>query len=148
MIVATEGKYILRAYAWAFQKHSPYLDFFNFYLQEFNEKGAWDAIKSKYEARPQVCPDLSGMPIEFANCFTAFLALFGGICLAFLIMILECSKIEGLEKLFSPNNGLYPEKLDSSMMSTEAMKKTIDNQTDIIVNLQKQLMYIKNVPRL
>ena len=148
MIVATEGKYILRAYAWAFQKHSPYLDFFNFYLQEFNEKGAWDAIKSKYEARPQVCPDLSGMPIEFANCFTAFLALFAGICLAVVIMILECSKIEGLEKLFSQNNGLYPEKLDASMMSSEAMKKTIDNQTDIIVNLQKQLMYFKNVPRL
>ena len=39
LIVATEGQYFLRPYAWAFQKNSPYLDSFNFYLQEFIEKG-------------------------------------------------------------------------------------------------------------
>ena len=94
---------MLRPYAWAFQKHSPYLDCFNFYLQEFKEKGAWDAIKSKYESRPQVCPNMSGMPIEFSSCFTAFLALIGGIFIAFIIMLIECRKSENLKKIISPN---------------------------------------------
>ncbi len=76
-IVATSGKYFFRPYAWAFQKHSPYLDIFNFYLKEFKEKGTLGKIEKKYEPQPQVCPDLSGKPIEFSNCFTAFLALLG-----------------------------------------------------------------------
>ena len=77
-IVVTEGKYFKRPYTWPFQKHSPYLDIFNFYIHELIQKGQWNAIINKYQAQPQVCPDLSGMPIEFANCFTAFLCLIGG----------------------------------------------------------------------
>ena len=68
----------MRPYAWAFQKYSPYLDSFNFFFREFKEKGYWDAIQKQYEPQPQVCPDLSGMPIEWANCFTAFLFLCAG----------------------------------------------------------------------
>ena len=75
--MATGGKYFFRPYAWAFQKHSPYLDIFNFYIKEFKEKGTFRQIEKKYEPTPQVCPDLSGKPIEFPNCFTAFLGLFG-----------------------------------------------------------------------
>ena len=95
---------MLRPYAWPFQKHSPYLDCFNFYLREFKEKGAWDAIKSKYESRPQICPNTSGMPIEFSSCFTAFLALIGGVFVAFIIMLIEYSKIEKLKENISPNS--------------------------------------------
>jgi hypothetical protein len=77
--VVTKGKYFLRPYAWAFQQYSPYLDIFNYYISEMKEKGPWSAIISKYEAATQICPDQSGMPIEFANCFTAFLCLIAGI---------------------------------------------------------------------
>ena len=88
-IVVTEGKYFKRPYAWTFQKHSPYLDIFNFYIQEMIQKGQWNAIINKYQAQPQVCPDLSGMPIEFANCFTAFLCLIGGAFLGIIFLCIE-----------------------------------------------------------
>ena len=88
-IVVTEGKYFKRPYAWTFQKHSPYIDIFNFYITELTQKGQWNAIINKYQAQPQVCPDLSGMPIEFANCFTAFLCLVGGFALGLLLFLLE-----------------------------------------------------------
>ena len=88
-IVVTEGKYFKRPYAWTFQKNSPYLDIFNFYIQELIQKGQWNAIINKYQAQPQVCPDLSGMPIEFANCFTAFLCLIGGAFLGILFLCIE-----------------------------------------------------------
>ena len=100
MIVVTEGKYFTRPYAWAFQKNSPFLDIFNFYISEFIEKGQWNAIVNKYTARPQVCPDMSGMPIEFANCFTAFGCLVVGGILG--IVVLGCEfivKYGGLDHL-------------------------------------------------
>ena len=78
LIVATEGQYFMRPYAWPFPKFSPYLDAFNFYIGELIEKGQWNAIVKQYQPQPQVCPDMSGMPIEFANCFTAFLILIFG----------------------------------------------------------------------
>ena len=87
--MVTEGKYFKRPYAWTFQKHSPYLDIFNFYIQELIQKGQWNAIINKYQAQPQVCPDLSGMPIEFANCFTAFLCLIGGAFLGIILFSIE-----------------------------------------------------------
>lgn len=89
LIVATEGKYFHQPYAWPFQKHSPYLDIFNFFIKETIEKGQWNAIINKYKVQPQVCPDMSGQPIEFSNCFTAFLALIFGLLAALIILLLE-----------------------------------------------------------
>ena len=31
------------------------------------EKGQWNAIQKKYEAMDQVCPDMSGSPIEVSG---------------------------------------------------------------------------------
>ena len=75
--------------AWLFQKHSPYLEIFDFYKNELIEKGTWNAMQRKYDVSPQVCPSLSGKPIEFTTCFTAFWFLFGGVSLALMIMFLE-----------------------------------------------------------
>ena len=88
-IVATKGSYFHIPYAWAFQKHSPYLELFNFHFQEMREKGSWKAIQKKYEPLSPKCPSLSGKPIEFANCFTAFLALVFGIAVGNLILFME-----------------------------------------------------------
>ena len=85
----TKGKYFTRPYGWPFPKFSPFLDIFNFYISEFIEKGTWNAIVNKYKAPPQVCPDMNGKPIEFANCFTAFIILICGAILAFLLFGLE-----------------------------------------------------------
>ena len=59
-------------------------------MQEFNEKGSWGQIKNKYEASPQVCPDLSGMPLDLSQTFTAFLVLIFGVVTGFILMLIEC----------------------------------------------------------
>ena len=46
-------------------------------------------ILLKYEPRAQQCPDLNGLPIGFNNCFTAFLALLGGMSLGLILFIIE-----------------------------------------------------------
>ena len=145
VIVATEGKYFLRPYAWAFQKHSPYLDAFNYFLQEFIEKGYWDAIQSKYEPPPQVCPDLSGMPIEWSSVFTAFLFLIGGSCLAFLCLLLECAVTKSIGNMLGLNGSVS--QIDESRipLSKIQMEETIASQTNIIVNLQRELLYLKTM---
>ena len=149
LIVATEGKYIKRAYAWAFQKHSPYLEIFNFYLQEFNEKGSWNAIKNKYAASPQVCPDLSGMPLDLSQTFTAFLVLIFGVASGFILMLIECCKFEMLESLLGVNDLQNSIDLTSAKkLSAQEMEKTIAYQSDVIVNLRRQLWYFKNKPNL
>ena len=89
LIVVTEGKYFTRPYGWPFPKFSPFLDIFNFYISEYIEKGTWNAISNKYAPQPQICPDMSGKPIEFATTFTAFLILIGGAILALLFFGLE-----------------------------------------------------------
>ena len=47
LIVETKGRYFTQPYAWAFPKHSPYLDVFNFYISQVIEKGQWNAIIAK-----------------------------------------------------------------------------------------------------
>ena len=92
MIVPTEEKYLKTSIAWAFPKKSPYLNIFNFYFQKFKEQGIWRNIEEQYKIPPQVCPDLSGKPIDFESCFTAFLAMFVGLSLSILIILIEFQK--------------------------------------------------------
>ena len=80
-IVATEGRYYEHPYAWGFQKDSQYLDCFNFFFQEYIEKGYYDAINERYEPQQQQCPDLSGKPVPFYNVITGFLLMVGGMAL-------------------------------------------------------------------
>ena len=63
--------------AYAFQKDSPYLEIFNYFIRELREKGAKKQILEKYESRGQVCPDMSGKPLEINTSFTAFILLLG-----------------------------------------------------------------------
>ena len=73
----------------ALQKNSPYLQLFDYYLTEMRDKGMFQKILLKYEPRAQQCPDLNGLPIGFNNCFTAFLALLGGMSLGLILFIIE-----------------------------------------------------------
>ena len=83
------GKYFEFPYGWPFPKFSPFLEIFNFYISEFIEKGQWNSINNKYAAQPQVCPDMSGSPIEFPNCVAAFLLLLCGMSLALVLLGIE-----------------------------------------------------------
>ena len=100
MIVAIRGSYNPKHVAWLFQKHSPYLEIFDFYKNELIEKGTWNALQKKFDVSPQVCPSLSGKPIEFTTCFTAFLFLFGGFSFALIIMFLELLYKKCISKKF------------------------------------------------
>ena len=93
LIVATEGKYAPKPVVWAFPKHSPYLEIFNFYLNEYTEKGFWDAIQRKHMMSPQICSDYTNESIGWSKCITAFLCLIGGICISAIIMGLEYLQI-------------------------------------------------------
>jgi len=53
-IVAIPAKYDFKPYGWGFQKDSPFLEIFNYYLDEMREKGATDQIFTKYDPPNQV----------------------------------------------------------------------------------------------
>ena len=71
-IVATPAKYDFKPYAYGFQKDSPFLPLFNYYLNEMKEKGSLKQIQVKYEPPSQICPDYSGKSLGFSSVFAAF----------------------------------------------------------------------------
>ena len=135
MIVVTEGKYFTRPYGWPFPKFSPFLDIFNFYIGEKIEKGNWNAITNRYAPRPQICPDMSGKPIEFANCFTAFLILICGVIFAFLLFGLEFAM-----KPFDPIFDVIRKNLGDKSNGDQIRAMDRD-QKEFTVNSQKHTMH-------
>ena len=100
-IIAIPSKYELKQFSFAFQKNSPYLSLFNNYLREMDETGVSEKIQAKYEPHDQVCPDSSGLPLGFESCFTAFLALMGGLVAGLVLFLIEFLTREILELNFS-----------------------------------------------
>ena len=86
-LIATPAKYDYKPVAYGFQKNSPYLGLFNYFLKEMEEKGAMAKIRAKYENHRQVCPDMGGKPLGFESCFMAFLALLWGIGMCLILML-------------------------------------------------------------
>ena len=134
-IVETKGKYFTQPYAWTFPKHSPYLEAFNFYISEVIEKGQWNAIIKKYEAPPQVCPDMSGQPIEFANCFTAFLALVSGLLLGLLLLLFE-NIFKPFEHFFRKNGWMASKKVYAQSMDRAQLEWTVIQQSKTITRMK------------
>ena len=87
--MATPGKYSFKDLAYGFQKDSPFLPLFDYYLNEMKEKGCLKKIQVKYETPPQVCPDYSGKSLGVASVFTAFGVLFVGVGIAVILFGLE-----------------------------------------------------------
>ena len=52
--MAVPKKYDTKPYAYGFQKDSPYLGIFNYYIKEMREKGALQKIQKKYDPPDQV----------------------------------------------------------------------------------------------
>ena len=137
-IVEIEGKYLTQPYAWAFPKHSPYFELFDFYITEVSEKGQWEGIKDRHEAPPQVCLDMSGQPIEFANCFTAFLTLIYGFLLGLVLLFFE--------NLFRPSyfrrissNWIISRKDDTDLSDKTQLHFTIFRQRKLINRMKLML---------
>jgi hypothetical protein len=84
--------------AYAFQKDSPYLDLFNYFITQLKESGSYEKISQEYESKPQICPDYSGKSLGFDSCITMFLVILMGLGLGFLLLLMEC-----LLKYFIPD---------------------------------------------
>ena len=87
--MATPGKYDFKPYAFGFQKDSPFLPLFDYYLNEMKEKGSLKQIQVKYEPPPQVCPDYSGKSLGVGSVFAAFGVLFLGVGIAVILFFIE-----------------------------------------------------------
>ena len=74
---------------YAFQKYSPYLNLFNYYLKKLEEGGTFYNLKNKYNRLPRVCSSDGGRPIGFSNTITAFIAFLIGMALGASLLILE-----------------------------------------------------------
>ena len=66
-IITIPAKYDQKPNAFAFQKDSPFVKLFNYYLKAMDEKGISHQIEEKYKKLPQTCPDKSGMNIAIIN---------------------------------------------------------------------------------
>ena len=88
-IVATPAKYDFKPYAYGFQKDSPFLPLFNYYLNEMKEKGSLKQIQVKYEPPPQICPDYSGKSLGVGSVFAAFGVLFFGAGISVILFCFE-----------------------------------------------------------
>ena len=124
-IIAIPAKYDFKPYAYGFQKDSPFLPLFNYYLKDMREKGSLKQILKKYEAPPQVCPDLNGEPLGFGACFTAFGLVFFGLIGALILFL-----VEKMADVFNTNPGFLnlfdssyaPEYNEANFMNILAMK--------------------------
>ena len=87
--MATPAKYDFKPYAYGFQKDSPFLPLFNYYLNEMKEKGSLKQIQVKYEPPPQICPDYSGKSLGVGSVFAAFGVLFFGAGIAVILFGFE-----------------------------------------------------------
>ena len=78
--MATKEKYDFKPYTYGFQKDSPFLPMFNYYINEMKEKGILQQILAKYKPSPQICPDyrwenLRAQRSEFNLVFSNFRAI-------------------------------------------------------------------------
>ena len=87
--MATPDNYDFKPYAYGFQKDSPFLPLFDYYLNEMKEKGSLKQIQVKYEPPPQVCPDYSGKSLGVGSVFAAFGVLFLGVGIAVILFFIE-----------------------------------------------------------
>ncbi len=88
-IIPIPEKFETKPYAFGFQKNSPYVDIFNYYLGQLRETGALHKLKSKYVKKEPACPNTAGLPIGFANSISAFLVLSFGLGLGLALLMLE-----------------------------------------------------------
>ena len=88
---AIKAKYDVKPLAFGFQKDSPFLGLFNYYLKEMRETGTLDQIMKKYESGPQVCEDYSGKPLGFGSVSAAFIVIIFALISVLIIFILEFS---------------------------------------------------------
>ena len=139
-IVTTQGKYNYEPTAYGFQKDSPFLPLFNYYLNEMKQKGMVKQILGKYEPPPQICPDYSGKSLGFSSVFAAFGVLFFGVGIAVILFGLEkLTQAFGMKWSIFNSYGVvdHPDEFDGN--DTTALIAEIDLLENQILVLKKRL---------
>ena len=75
------------------------------------------------------------MPIEFANCFTAFLCLIGGLALALVLLFLE-SIFKPFEHFFRKAGMITEKKVDLQSMDRTQLEFTVNEQRKTITRMK------------
>ena len=88
-VIALPKKYVRSSWCFGFQKHSPLLKIFNYYLAAMAEEGSLNRIINSYAPAPQMCPDNTGKPLGYESLIFVFLVMIFGIGLVFAILIVE-----------------------------------------------------------
>ena len=100
------------------------------------ERGTIKRIMEKYEKAPQICPDLTGQPLGYESCFTAFLVLIIGVLFGLTIMSLEF----GFQ--FS---GLFEDCFKTEDTEAEhGFKNILDEKNFLILNLKLRITQLEN----
>ena len=140
-ILATPGKYNVKPLAYGFQKDSPFLPLFDYYLNEMKEKGSMKQIQVKYEPPPQTCPDYSGKSLGVSSVFSAFGVLFSGIGITMILFGLEkLTQAFGMKWSIFNSYGVvdYPDKLyENDTMALLAENVSLKNQILKLTKLVK-----------
>ena len=138
-IVATPEKYDFKPYAYGFQKDSPFLPLFDYYLNEMKEKGILKQIQVKYEPPPQVCPDYSGKSLGVGSVFAAFGVLSSGVGIALILFGLEkLTQAFGMKWSIFNSYGVVDHPNDFFENDTTAL--LAEN-----VSLKKQILMLKKL---
>ena len=142
-IVATPGKYDFKPYAYSFQKDSPFLPLFDYYLKEMKEKGSLKQIQVKYEPPPQICPDYSGKSLGVSSVFAAFGVLFFGVGIAMILFGLEkLTQSFGMKWSIFTSYGVvdHPDEF----YENDAMA-LLESKNNKIIMLKKQIITLKKL---
>ena len=144
-ILATPGKYDFKTHAYGFQKDSPFLPLFNYYLNEMIEKGSLKQIQVKYEPQPQVCPDYSGKSLGVGSVFAAFGVLFFGVGIAMTLFGIEkITQVLGMRWSIFNSYGVvdHPDEFDEN--DTMALLASKNNE---IVLLKQEILALEKIVR-
>ena len=143
-IVATSGKYDFKPQAMGFQKDSPFLPLFNYYLNEMKEKGSLKQIQVKYEPPPQICPDYSGKSLGVSSVFAAFGVLFSGVGIALILFGLE-KLTQSFEMKWSIFNSYGVIDLPAGFYENDKVALLESKNNEIILLKQEILMLKKHI---
>jgi len=137
-IKAIKAKYDVKPLAMGFQKGSPFLDLFNYYLKEMRETGALDQIMKKYDSGPQVCEDYSGKPLGFGSVSAAF-----AIMIVAMIFVLTVFLLELMASFFNFKG--FDLNSDPPKNEVHFLRRIISKQAKELKQMKAKMKLVNNV---
>ena len=145
-IVTTQGKYNYEPTAYGFQKDSPFLPLFNYYLNVIKEKGNVEQILRKYEPPPQICPDYSGKALGVSSVFSGFGVLFSSIGIALILFGLEkLTRSFGIKWSIFNSYGVVDDHRDE--FYENGKMALLESKNNEIVLLKQEILMLKKLIR-